>query len=139
MRKRSRKQGHEIALREYFEDVIGRYEQENWEIIYLDGSSELHPVAGRVGGYGVFFGDSRDVAEPLPTDEEQTNNRGELRAIVVALQGHRPGSKSLICPDSTYVVDGVLGRAQKWRRHGWQTTSGPARHVDLWTHRSTGP
>ena len=54
-RKRSHKQGHEVALRECFEDVTGRYEQENWEIIYPDGSSELHPAAGRVGGYGVFF------------------------------------------------------------------------------------
>ena len=131
--KRLRKQGHEVALCEYFGDVIGRYEQENWEIIYPDGSLELHPAAARVGGYGVFFGDFRDVAEPLPVDEEQTNNRGELHATLAALQGHRPGSQSLICPNSTYVVDGLLGRAQKWRRHGWQTTSGPARHVDMWT------
>ena len=87
-----------------------------------------------MGGYGVFFGDSRPVAEPLPVDEEQTNNRGELCATLAVLQGHRRGSHPLICPDSTYVVDGVLGRAQKWRCHGWQTTSGPARHVDLWTH-----
>ena len=107
-----------MALREYFEDVIARYKQENWEIIYPDGSSELHLAAERVGGYGVFFGDPRDVAEPLPMDEEQTDNRGELRATLAALQGHRPGTQSLICPDSTYVVDGLLGRAQKWRRHG---------------------
>ena len=89
-----------MALNEYFEDVIARYEQENREIIYPDGSSELHPAARRVGGYGVFFGDSRDVAEPLPMAEEQTNNRGELRATLAALQGHRPGTRSLICPDS---------------------------------------
>ena len=132
-RKKSRKQGYEAALREYFEDIIGWYAQENWEIIYPDGSSELHPIVGRVGGCGVFFGDSRDVVEPLPTDEEQTNNRGELRATLAALQGHRPGSRSLICPDSMYVVDGVLGRAQKWRRHNWQTASGPTWHMDLWT------
>ena len=31
--KRSRKQGHEAALREYLEDVISQYAQENWEII----------------------------------------------------------------------------------------------------------
>ena len=98
-----------------------------------DGSSELRPVAGRVGGYGVYFGDSRDVAQPPPTDEAQTNNRGELRAALAALRGHVRGTRSLICPDSTYVVDGVLGQAQKWRRHKWQTSSGPANHMDLWT------
>ena len=31
------------------------------------------------------------------------------------------------------MVDRVLGRAQKWRRHNWQAASGPARHLDLWT------
>ena len=66
-------------------------------------------------------------------DEEQTNNRGEVRATLAALQGRQPATQTVICPDSTYVVDGVLGRAQKWRRRCWQTTSGPARHVDLWT------
>ena len=82
-----------MALREYFEDIIAQYEQENWEIIYPHGSSELHPAAGRVGGYGVFFGDSKDVAEPLLVDEGQTNNRGELRTTRAALQGHRPGTR----------------------------------------------
>ena len=86
-----------------------------------------------MGGYGVFFGDAQDVAEPLPLEEGQTNNRGELRAALAALQGHMRGSMSLICLDSTHVVEGVLGRAQKWQRHKWQTTSGLARHVDLWT------
>ena len=68
------------------------------------------------------------MAEPLPRDEEQTNSRGELK---VALQQHVRGTMSLICPDSTYVVDGMLGQAHKWRRHKWQTQSGPAQHVDL--------
>ena len=122
-----------LALREYFEDIFGRYEQENGEIIYPDGSSELHPASRRVGGYGVFFGDPKEVAEPIPVDKEQINNRGELHATLAALQGHRPRSQSLMFPDSTYMVDGVIGRAQKWRRHGWQTTPGPVRHVDLWT------
>ena len=132
-RKKSRKQGHKAALREYFEAVIERYQKEGCDIIFPDGSSKVHPKVGRVGGYGVFFGDAQDVVEPLPLEEGQTNNRGELRAALAALQGHMRGSMSLICLDSTYVVEGVLGRAQKWQRHKWQTTSGLAHHVDLWT------
>ena len=45
-----------------------------------------------------------------------------------ALQGHVRGLLSLICPDSTNVVDGTLGRAHKWR-----TQLGPVQHVDLCT------
>ena len=43
------------------------------------------------------------------------------------------GHQSLICPDSLLVVNGVLGWAQRWRRHGWQNMSGAVAHVDVWT------
>ena len=36
-------------------------------------------------------------------DEEQTNNRGELRAALAALRGHKRGSMSLICPDQAFA------------------------------------
>ena len=55
-----------------------KYKQQGWTIVYPDGSSENHPVVGRVGGYGVFFGDDRDTATYIPLSEEQTNIRGEL-------------------------------------------------------------
>ena len=81
----------------------------------------------------VFFGDHRDTAGYISLGEEQTNNRGELRVALRSLQGHREGYQSQICPDSLVVVNGVLGWAQRWRRHGWQNKSGAVAHVDLWT------
>ena len=33
-------------------------------LIYTDGSSEDQPTVGRTGGFGVYFGDSRDTAQP---------------------------------------------------------------------------
>ena len=80
----------------------------------------------------MYFGDHRDAAEFLPVDEPQTNIRGELRAALRALQGHIPGTRSLICPDCQLVVDGVLGLAQRWRRHKWRNTTGEVAHADLW-------
>ena len=47
--------------------VIDEYVAEGWEAIYPDGSSEIHPEAGMVGGFGVFFGDHRDTAQCIPT------------------------------------------------------------------------
>ena len=32
----------------------------------MDGSSDEHPVVGRVGGYGVYFGDASDTALHIP-------------------------------------------------------------------------
>ena len=70
----------------------------------------------------------RDV-EP---HEDQTNKRGEVLAAIRATQGHVKGTQSLICRDSTYVVDGMLVRAHKWRHHKWRTQSRLVHHVDLW-------
>ena len=100
--------------------------------MYPDGSSEDHPVVGRVGGFGVFFGDERDTAAYIPLDEEQTNIRGELRASLHALERHRLGERSVICPDCELIVKGVLEWAQRWRRHNWTNTKGPMQHRDLW-------
>ena len=47
---------------------------------------------------------------------------------------HRNRSKqTLVCSESLLVVQGITGKAQKWRRHGWQGSAGPVGHVDLWT------
>ena len=85
-RKKSRKQGHEEALREYFEAIIERYQKEGWDIIFPDASSEVHPKVGS-DGHMVFFRDAQDVAELLPPEEEQTNNRGEVVAALATLLG----------------------------------------------------
>ena len=45
--------------------------------------------------------------------------------MLQALQGHIPGTRSFICRDCQLVVDGVLGLAQRWRRH-------EVAHADLW-------
>ena len=132
-RKRNKKFENAEALAAQYEATIQTYREQGWDIIYPGGSSEKHPEVGWVGGYRVFFGDHRDTAEYIPLGEEQTNNRVELRAALRSLQGHKDRHQSLICPDSLLVVNGVLGRAQRWRRHGWQNKSGTVAHVDLWT------
>ena len=131
-RKKRKKFERAAELAAHYESIIHSHVEEAWSIVYPDGSSEKHPEVGRVGGYGVYFGDHRDVAEFLPVDELQTNIRGELRAALSALQGHVPVTRSLICPDCQLVVDGVLGLAQRWRRHKWRNTTGDVAHADLW-------
>ena len=93
--------------------LVHKYNQAGWEIIYTDGSSEDHPTVGWVGGYGVYFGDARDTTRHIPREERQTNNRGERRAALHAVQ-HR-SKRTLICSDSLLVVQGIMGKAQKWR------------------------
>ena len=56
----------------------------------------------------------------------------ELRAALCSLQRHQASHHSLICLDSLLVANGVLGSAQRWRRHKWHDSSGAVKHVDLW-------
>ena len=88
-----------------------KYKQAGWEIIYTDGSSEDHPTVARVGGYGVYFGDARDTATQIPREERQTNNRGELRAALHAVQHRNKSKQTLMYSDSLLVVQGITGKA----------------------------
>ena len=120
------------AMAEAHQKVIDEYVAEGWEAIYPDGSSEVHPEAGIVGGFGVYFGDHRDTAQCIPITQKQTNNRGELLAAIHAIRHRTQHKRTLICSDSKLVVMGATGKASKWRRHDWQGSRGPVGHVDLW-------
>ena len=130
--KKRKKDVYGPAMAEAHQKVIDEYVTEGWEAIYPDGSSEVHPEAGMVGGFGVYFGDHRDTAQCIPITQKQTNNRGELLAAIHAICHRTPHKCTLICSDSKLVVMGATGKASKWRRHDWQGSRGPVGHVDLW-------
>ena len=119
---------------------LRRAREEEWEQLGLEPMPEICASetqsdvdsGGSALGDGTEMDDGRDTAEFIPVHEKQTNNRGELRAALWALQGRTPGKQTLICPDSLLVVDGALGKAQKWKRHQWVGSSGPVSHADLW-------
>ena len=80
----------------------------------------------------MYFRDARDMLGWLPMHEKQTNNQGIWRAALKALQGRFQGKQTLIYLDSLLVVDGALGKALKWKRHGWVGSKGPVGHMDPW-------
>ena len=59
------------------QSVIDEYTQGGWEVVYTDGSSDTHPQAGMVGGYGVYFGDHRDPAAPLQSTKGKPTTGGK--------------------------------------------------------------
>ena len=86
-RKRKHKFDQAAELRAEHALVTEVHKAQGWNVIYPNGSSEMHPVVGRVGGFGIIFGDERDLAACIPLNEDQTNIQAELHASLKALEG----------------------------------------------------
>ena len=73
------------------------------EIVYVDGSCFDNGYSGARAGAGVYFGenDPRNIAAPVPG--AQTNNRGEVLAISLALQ-REPHAPLEIRTDSLWAL-----------------------------------
>ena len=116
-------------------------------VVFTDGSSK------RVGGwdqaeYGCFYGDHhpRNVRAHVPR-ETQSNNRGEVRAVLCALEAKSDSEKMTIVVDAEYVYDALTKHILKWEKGGWRSSSGAVSHCDLWIpvlaqmrrHQQTAP
>ena len=94
--------------------------------VYTDGSGN--------GGYGIYFGDydDRNVSappKPCPITGKATSNRGELQAVLEALNILSHGfdeEHAVIYVDSelTYKTCCDPSYAAAWKRRGWKKANG---------------
>ena len=96
-------------------------------IIYTDGSAKGNPGNG---GYGVVMISGVYRKELKQGFRLTTNNRMELLAVIVALEGlKKEQSEIIIYSDSKYVVDAV---EKKWL-FGWENKNfSKKKNPDLW-------
>jgi ribonuclease HI len=98
--------------------------------IYTDGACSGNPGPGGWGVLLLYGGRERELSggEALTT-----NNRMELTAAIMALEGlTRPCTVDLFT-DSQYVRDGITKWLQNWQRRGWRTADKkPVKNEDLW-------
>ena len=107
--------------------------------VFTDGSAIDNGGADAAAGAGVFFaeGDARNISQPLRAEEEQTNNRGELTAIILALMAReeelaRGDTVVPIGTDSQYSIRLAGREGRVMRARGWKTSRGkPAKNTDL--------
>lgn len=92
-------------------------------VIYTDGSA--HPNPGP-GGYGVAVVTDQGIlafARSRQTDQETTNNREELKAILWAMINFgAAGSEQsipLVYSDSAYSVNTLNNWMFSWAKNGW--------------------
>nr|AAW23357.1 ribonuclease HI [Leishmania major] len=135
-----------------------------FEVVYVDGACSHNGTSQARAGYGGYYGsmsDPRNFSCPVPLTESQTNNRGEVRAVIHAIvqafvdagapadaleATHlvdpsawrlvdltRPLPHLIIYTDSRYVIDGLTRYAKKWVQNGFVlSTNEPVQNQDLW-------
>lgn len=99
--------------------------------IYTDGACSGNPGPG---GWAAILDYNGRRKELSGGDENTTNNRMELTAVIEGLAALKESCYVNIITDSQYVCNGInLGWAENWRRAGWiKKDKKPALNPDLW-------
>ena len=98
--------------------------------VWTDGACEPNPG---VGGWGYVIQVGADAAECFGGEQQTTNNRLELTAVLMALSALDCDAQAMLYSDSTYVVNGLTTWRTRWRKRGWcKKTGEPMPNRDLW-------
>lgn len=98
---------------------------------WTDGGCSPNPGLG--GWAYVLRNRHGDLKERHGAVPDTTNNKMELHAIVMALEGLSGPRHVILHTDSEYVCLGMAGRIAEWRAKGWRTAAGkPVANRDLW-------
>ena len=99
--------------------------------IYTDGACSGNPGAG---GWGVILRCGEVEKELSGGEDQTTNNRMELTAVIEALKALKKPCKVTLYTDSRYVMDGVNKWLDNWKLNGWRTSNKKTavKNIDLW-------
>jgi len=98
--------------------------------IFTDGACSGNPGPG---GWGVLLRYDGHEKELYGGERQTTNNRMELMAAIMALEGLKRPVHARIHTDSQYVKNGITQWIRAWKRNGWRTADKkPVKNVDLW-------
>lgn len=99
--------------------------------IYTDGACSGNPGKGGWGAVLVYNGVEKELSGG---EDNTTNNRMELTAVISALNALKEPCEVTLTTDSKYVCDAVeKGWVYGWKKNGWKKADKkPALNVDLW-------
>ena len=97
-------------------------------VVYTDGACLNNGDEDARAGSGIWYGDgdprNRGVWVP---HKEQSNQTGELMAVLLAVKDHPPNEDLHIVSDSKYVIEGLTTHVKKWEERNWLNI----RHGDI--------
>ncbi len=99
--------------------------------LYTDGACSGNPGLGGYGGI-LMYGEVK--REYYGSEQETTNNRMEVMAVIVGLKRLKYPCKVDVYSDSAYTVNAFLnGWIYAWKKNGWKKADGKAvLNIDLW-------
>lgn len=91
--------------------------------VYTDGASINNRKEDARCGSEVWFGidDQRNTAFSIPS-ANQSNQIGELTAVILVIQKILHFISVQFITDSKYVIDGLITNLQNWEDNGWIKT-----------------
>lgn len=99
-------------------------------MMFTDGACKGNPGPG---GWGVVLEYRGHVRELSGGEEDTTNNRMELMAVIKGLQALKRRCDVELFTDSKYVQQGIDEWLSKWKANGWRSSSGKnVKNSDLW-------
>ena len=96
-------------------------------IVYTDGSCTDNGTEEARAGSGIWYGhdDPRNAALRTP-GRKQTNQIGEIFAILHAIKNAYENQPMKICSDSKFTIEGLTKHAKEWEEKNWMgITHGP--------------
>ncbi|MGN0824342.1 MAG: ribonuclease HI [Candidatus Coproplasma sp.] len=99
--------------------------------IYTDGACSGNPGVGGWGAVLMYNGAERRISG---AEDNTTNNRMELLAVINALECLKEPCEVTLYSDSAYTVNGFLnGWVYEWEKSGWKKADKkPVLNDDLW-------
>ena len=98
--------------------------------IFTDGACRGNPGPGGWGALLRFGGEEKTL---FGGEQDTTNNRMELTAVIEALGALKRPCDVTLTSDSTYVLKGIQEWMPNWKKRGWKTAcKKPVKNVDLW-------
>nr|XP_019050380.1 hypothetical protein I302_00811 [Kwoniella bestiolae CBS 10118]OCF29310.1 hypothetical protein I302_00811 [Kwoniella bestiolae CBS 10118] len=121
------------SLPDHLQEIASRgyaFTKDYYLIVHTDGSALGNGQKGSRAGAGVFWGESGEAAKKNYSERvpglTQTNNRGELLAVIRALeQCPYPDVPLEIRCDSQYTISCMTTWLPKWLRTNFRTSSTP--------------
>ncbi len=99
--------------------------------IFTDGACSGNPGAG---GWGVILRYNTVEKELSGGEENTTNNRMELTAVIAALEALKEPCNITLYTDSRYVMNGIEEWIEQWKVNGWRTANkkSAVKNIELW-------